>query len=95
MANDDPAEFLGDYGWLAEGCGPWTLVHQGCLVGICDVDGGRPRSLFEACIVGALDGSIEPVGFPTVAGAVRWVARNTVGGLRERGGQQVGDWETR
>jgi hypothetical protein len=40
IANDDPAELLLDHGWDAEARGTWTLVHQKCLVGICDVDGG-------------------------------------------------------
>jgi len=95
IANDDPGELLLDYGWHADARVIWTLVHQKCLVSIRDVDGGMPRSLFEACSVGALDGSMDPVQFPTVVGDVRWVARHTIESLRARGGKGVRDWETR
>jgi len=38
---------------------------------------------------------MNPVQFPTVEGAVRWIARHTAQDLRARADQVVKRWETR
>ena len=70
------------------------LVRPDCVVALADLIGDSPQSLFEPCLVGILDG-MDPVVFPTVEGAVRWVLRHTAGELRARAGGEVKSWETR
>ena len=94
IANDDPAELLREHGWRQEVHGSWKLARADGVLGLCDRSGDAPRSLYEPCLAGTLDEPMDPVQFPTVVGAVRWLERHTAGELRARAGGEVWPSET-
>jgi hypothetical protein len=94
LANDDPAAFLREHGWQLEPHG-WQLVRSDGVFCLIDLDTDAPRSLYEPCLAGTLDVGMNPVEFPTVEGAVRWIERHTAQELRARADVGVGRWETR
>jgi len=95
IANDAPGKLLREHGWRQEAHGSWELVRGDGAFGLCDLYGDVPRSLFEPCLAGGLDEPMDPVQFPTVEGAVRWIERHPVGELRARAGGEVRPSETR
>jgi hypothetical protein len=70
------------------------LVRRDGVFCLIDLEADAPRSLFEPCLAGTLDVSMNPVQFPTVGGALRWIARHTAGELGARADQAVKQWET-
>jgi len=95
IANDNPAKFLREHGWEQDAQGSWKLVRPDGVFALIDLDADAPRSLYEPCLAGTLDVAMNPVQFPTVEGAVRWIARHTAQDLRARADQVVKRWETR
>ena len=96
IANDDPVEYLREHGWEPEPHGgAWRLVRRDGVFCLIDFDAEAPRSLFEPCLAGTVDVGMNPVEFPTVEGAVRWIERHPAGELRARADQGVKRWETR
>jgi len=94
IANDDPAAYLRQHGWELEAHGAWKLVRPDGVFCLIDLEADSPRSLFEPCLAGTLDIGMNPVQFPTIEGAVRWIALHTAGELRARADQVVKEWET-
>ena len=94
IANDDPATHLRQHSWELEAHGAWKLVRQDGVFCLIDFDAEAPRSLYEPCLAGTLDVGMNPVQFPTVEGAVHWIARHTASELRARADQVVKRWET-
>lgn len=95
LANDDPAQYLLDHGWVHVPHGTWELLRQDGLFCLIDRGSDPPRSLYEPCLAGTIDVGMQPVEFHTVEGAVRWIARHTAQELRARADQAVAPWETR
>ena len=94
IANDDPAQYLRDHGWELDQRGSWELVRPDGVFCLIDLEAEAPRSLYEPCLAGTLDVGMNPVQFPTVEGAVNWIARHTAKELRARADQVVKRWET-
>lgn len=95
IANDDPAAHLREHGWRQDEHGAWQLVRPDGVVLLVDLMADAPRSLFEPCLAGTIDEPMNPVQFPAVIDAVRWIGRHSAAELRARAGGEVRRWEVR